>query len=139
MDWEQCVKKGMIKETNPDDSMISSLLKGSENRFQSAEMLELIETTASTKVSNHYESIRTALEALALRKGFKIYNHECYVCFLREKCNDIAMSKDFDQFRVLRNQINYKGAEVGVEEANSVIKRLIDFRNKVLKILGEAE
>jgi len=139
MNLQECKKRGLVKEVTADDSLISSLLKTSNNRFESAKRLELDKITASTKVSNYYDSSRELLEALAIKLGFKIYNHECYVCFLNEKCNDSLLSEEFNKFRIIRNQINYRGEDVNIEEAKVLIEDLINLRNKILNKFNEVK
>ena len=113
--------------------MIDSLVKSSEKKMESNKRLELDETTASTKVTVIYESLREILEAIAIKKGFKIYNHECFYSFLREICNDKTSSNGFNKFRLLRNQINYYGKNVPVKDAEVIIREIILLRKKLVE------
>jgi len=83
MDWNECLKKKIAKEVSEDKELINSLLKTSQNKLDSEKKLELNEITASSKISLLYDSLRELLEALSLKKRFKIYNHECYVYFFK--------------------------------------------------------
>ncbi len=99
MDWNDCIHKRFIKETKKDANLINSLIKSSENKLKSNERLKLDDFTAATKISISYDSLREILEALAIKKGFKIYNHECFSAFLEEVCNNKSLSLEFDKFR----------------------------------------
>lgn len=133
MDWQECKDKKFVKETSKDENLINSLIKSSKKKSDSNERLELDETTASTKVSISYDSLREILEALAIKKGFKIYNHECFSGFLGEICNEKFLSKQFDGFRKARNQINYYGKDISLEHAEILIKEISDFKKKIIK------
>jgi len=135
MDWSDCIHKQFIKETKIDKNLINSLIKSSENKLKSNERLEIDEFTASTKVSIVYDSLREILEALAIKKGYKIYNHECFRAFLEEICKNKSLSLEFDKFRKIRNAINYYGEDVPVSKAKFIIKDIILLRKKILNML----
>ena len=135
MDWKGCKKNNMIKEVKLDRNLIKSLIESSGKKLKSQEMLKLSDTTASSKISLIYDSLRELLEALALSKGYKIYNHECYCAFLKEIQKESYLSDKFDGFRKIRNAINYYGKMVSVEEADDVIKEMSEFIQKIKNIL----
>ena len=68
--------------------------------------------------------IRELLEALAILKGYKIYNHDCFCAFLKEVLSESVMGDKFDKLRKIRNSINYYGKEVSVGEANKILSDL---------------
>lgn len=131
MDWKECKDKRFVKGIIKDENLMNSLIKSSKKKLESNKRLGLDKITASTKVSIIYESVREVLEALAIKKGFKIYNHECFCAFLNEICGNKSSSVEFDKFRKIRNQINYYGKDISVEEAKVIIKDIILFRNKI--------
>lgn len=133
MDFEECIKKRIVKEVAQDEELIKSLLKTSKNKLNSQEKLELNEITANSKISLLYDSLREILEALALKNGFKIYNHECYTSFLKEFLNESSKADEFDDLRKIRNSINYYGKEISVQEAKEVLERLKNLRMKIME------
>ncbi len=133
MDWDECKSRKFVKKVKEDKFLVQSLLKSSHKKLISNKRLFLDETTSSTKVSILYESLREILEALAIKKGFKIYNHECFCSFLKEICNEPNFSRDFDKFRKIRNRINYYGEEVSVNEAKIFIIEIIKLRRMILE------
>lgn len=134
MDWLECNKKRIVKEVSPDREMMSSLLQTSNNKLASEEKLGMDEITASSKVSLAYDSLREVLEALSLEEGYKIYNHECYVAFLKEIKKKGELAEDFDEIRIVRNDINYYGKDISVEEAEDLIKKVRKLRGDVIKL-----
>jgi len=137
MDFKECTRKRIAKEVTKDEELIKSLLKTSQNKSHSEKKLELNEMTSVSKISLLYDSLRELLEALALKNGFKIYNHECYTYFLKEMLNESAKADEFDDLRKIRNSINYYGKEISIQEAKVVLERLENLRYQILELLKE--
>lgn len=132
MDWQECNDNDFVKEVVSDKSLVKSLLESSDRKIKSNEMLVLNEITSSTKVGIVYDALREVLEAVAIEKGFKIYNHDCYCAFLDEVCKDKRMADEFDRFRRIRNQINYYGKNILLEEARDLINSMVVLRKQAL-------
>ena len=135
MDFNECLKKRIAKEVNEDKELITSLIKTSQNKFDSEKKLELSEVTSSSKISLLYDSLRELLEALAIKKGYKIYNHECYTYLLKEILNESNKGDEFDELRKIRNSINYYAKDISVSEAKDVLERIKKLRDDILKLL----
>ncbi len=136
-DWKNCLDTLTAKRVKPDDSMIKSLIKTSENKFESENQLEMSNVTAASKLSLAYDSLRELLEALAVKKGYKIYNHECYTAFLKEIMNQSNKGDEFDDVRKIRNAVNYYGKDITTEEAAKTIERIKNLRSFVNNMLHE--
>ena len=106
MDWEKCNKQKLVKEIKTDPELVKSLIMQSNNKLYSSNLLELDIRTAASKFILVYDSLRELLEALAINKGYKIYNHDCYASFLNEIVKDENSAKIFDELRKIRNGIN---------------------------------
>ena len=132
MDWKECFARKFVKETKTDKNIINSLIKTSKDKIYSNNKLELDEFTAGTKITIIYDSLREILEALAIKRGFKIYNHECFSSFLDEICKKKSYSLEFDKFRKIRNQINYYGKNIVPGEAKTIIKEMLELRGQIL-------
>jgi hypothetical protein len=124
MDWKNCLDSAIAKKITPDTELIKSLLISSSNKLESANLLKTNEVTASSKFSLAYDALREILEAVAIKEGYKIYNHECYACFLGEEFGKKDEATEFDYFRRIRNKINYYGENLSVEDISSLIKRI---------------
>jgi len=135
MDWKECCNKRIAKNVTPDLDMIKSLIKSSENKLKSEDKLIMGSVTAVSKISLAYDSLREILEALSLKKGYKIYNHECYTAFLKEIMKESDKGDEFDEIRRIRNDVNYYGKDISVEEAEDVISRIKNLRTFILNLL----
>lgn len=127
MDFISCRKGRLVKEVKVDNNLIASLLSSSDKKFKSQKLLNLNDDTASSKITLVYDSMRELLEALAISKGYKIYNHECYTAFLKEVIKESELGDKFDNFRRIRNNINYYGKDIGAKEAEPIIEGIVKF------------
>lgn len=82
MDWNECVKKRIAKSVSEDRNLVKSARDIAELKIKSADALP--DEHYYGKISLLYDALREYLECLALEKGYKIYNHECYTAFLKE-------------------------------------------------------
>lgn len=137
MDWKECCNKRIVKEIKVDKDMIVSLIKSSANKWQSHQKLDMDKVTAASKVSLAYDSLRELLEALAVHKKYKIYNHECYVAFLKEIMKESVLGDEFDDVRITRNNINYYGKEITPEDAEKVITTIEKIKKAIIIFLRE--
>lgn len=131
MDWRSCKAQRFVKEVNKDKNFILSLVRGSLKKLKAQELLKLNEDTATAKVSLAYDSLRELLEATAIARGYKIYNHECYVPFLGEILMDSTSAERFNRLRKIRNDINYYGKDISLPEAESILKEIKELIEKI--------
>ncbi len=122
IDWEECVKKRIVKDVSEDKNRIKSIRDIAQAKIISADYLP--EDHSISKITLLYDALRELLEALALEKGYKIYNHECYTAFLKEIINSSEKGDEFDKLRKIRNGINYYGKTVSILEAKSIIANI---------------
>jgi len=125
MDFKECVEKRIVKNIKPDHEMAESLVEDAKNKIKTTEEIKLNKTSSSSLITLYYDALREKLEALALKKGFKIYNHECYYAFLKEILQKKEIAKEFDRFRKIRNNINYYGETISTSEAKEIRKDII--------------
>ena len=137
MDWKECCNKRTAKQVSPDNDMILALMKSSENKLESESKLEMTNVTASSKLSLAYDSLRELLEALALKKGYKVYNHECYTAFIKEIIGESDKGEDFNELRKERNSVNYYGKEISAEDASKTIERIRKLRNAMAALVSQ--
>ena len=72
---------------------------------------------------------------LSLKKGFKVYNHECYTFFLKEVMKESVKGDEFDEIRKVRNKVNYYGQEITPDKSLEMIEKIRNVRNDVLKMI----
>lgn len=139
MNWNECKLRKLVKEIKVDRELIKSLIKQSNNKLITDDFSPLNENTISTKFCINYDSLREILEAVALGKGYKVYNHECFFGFLKEILGLEKEAFDFDNFRRIRNSINYYGKDIGVERGGELLKDIKFLREKLIKLLEEKD
>jgi hypothetical protein len=125
MDWQSCITGRIVKEAKTDSNKIASLMEISGNKLGSAKVLG--DEHYYAKVSLLYDALRELLECIALERGFKIYNHECYTAFLKEIALESSRGDQFDTFRKVRNGINYYGKKITPEEGKALIAQMLEF------------
>lgn len=135
MDWKECCDKRIVKNISKDEELINSLIKTSENKLKTQEKIITDNITASSKFSLAYDSLRELIEALSLKSGFKIYNHEGYTAFLKEIVKNSALGEKFDDLRKVRNSINYYGREISIEDSKKLINSVKELREKIKVLL----
>jgi hypothetical protein len=131
MDLEYYRKKDLVKSVKPDPDLITALIKTSEKKRLSSDQLHLSDITASSKLTLAYDSLRELLEAAAIKNGLKIYNHEAYTPFIRDILKDSNLAARFDQFRKIRNSVNYYGGDINSKEAEPLIAEI---KQAILKL-----
>lgn len=129
MDWRECCNEHRVKEAKPDSNKIRGLLKIADRKIEG--MNQLSDEHYYAKITLLYDALRSYLEVIALKKGYKIYNHECYTPFLKEIMSDSDTGDKFDKLRSIRNGINYYGRELNLVEGKEAIARL----KEVIQIL----
>ena len=122
MDWRECIQQRIVKDVKKDINLISSMREIATIKIRSADALP--KELFIGKISLLYDALRELLEATALERCFKIYNHECYSAFLKEILGLSDEANMFDTLRKIRNGINYYGRMVGEEEATQILKDL---------------
>lgn len=127
MDFVSCAKRRLVKQISVDNNLIKSLMQSSDKKLKSQKKLELDDDTSGSKISLAYDAVRELLEALAISKGYKIYNHECYTAFLKQVMMESELGDKFDNFRKVRNSINYYGKEISSAEAKPLVDEMADY------------
>ncbi len=123
------VNEGKVIKKSPDLGEAKSLLAQAKSRLIDLQALPLNENNASFRFESAYEVIREASQSFLAIEGYKSYSHEALFSFILEKT--ILPEQDAiraDRYREIRNDINYRGKKVTIEETKEIIifaKRLI--------------
>ncbi|MBS3174889.1 hypothetical protein J4440_03345 [Candidatus Woesearchaeota archaeon] len=135
MKFSDFIKRKEVRKTEFDPELFKSLVKTAELDMIFLETVKIDEYSARKIMSNYYDVLRSLLEAMALRDGYKVYSHEAFTFYLREK-EESEISLKFDRFRKKRNAINYYGESVSVEEVKEYSKEMkkiiIELKKKYL-------
>ena len=106
MNFESFIKQGKVKKSLPDQALISSLIKCADADLIFLNNLPINKNSARKVMISYYDTLRSLLEAIASKEGYKVYSHEAFVYFLIDK-NESPLAQKFDRFRKLRNKLNY--------------------------------
>jgi len=132
MDFDEFLKKGLVRKSPPDFMLARSLFSTAKKDLQFLRSLEINENSSRKIMANYYEVLRSILEAISSIDGFKIYSHEAFTYFLKEK-NEELLSIQFDRFRKIRNSINYYGKDISIEETKENIREI----EEIIKSLSD--
>ncbi len=130
MDIEECKKKGMIKKTFVNRSLIKSLIEMSDLKEETVKLSKINEITASSFVSLAYDSLREILEAICALNGYKALSHVCLGELLKEINKDFDHSL-FDRLRYIRNGINSYGTKIEPEQGKELISAIFEMKRRL--------
>lgn len=123
MKFDDFIKSGQVRKSSKDPSLIKSLNETANSDLRFLNELKISENSSRKIVANYYDVLRSVLEATALEQGYKVYSHEAFTYFLKEKKKE-AFAEKFDRMRKIRNKINYYGKTISVAEAESIAKEI---------------
>tara|TARA_Y100000034_G_C6633215_1_gene276527 strand:- start:188 stop:607 length:420 start_codon:yes stop_codon:yes gene_type:complete len=130
MKFKDFIEKGQVRTASVDKALAKSLIKNTKEDLKFLDSLTINEQSSRKLMVNYYESLRSVLEAIAAIDKYKIYSHEAFTYFLKEK-NEEIISNKFDRFRKIRNSINYYGEDISIEDTKENIKEI----KRIIKIL----
>jgi hypothetical protein len=133
MKFEDFKKTGKVRSAQPDSQKIKSMKELTSQDLEYLETQEVTNISARKITTAYYDSLRTILEAIALKKGYKIYEHEAYKFFLKE-INEESIAGKFDRFRKIRNSINYYAKSISPEETKEIVK---DIKNLIKYLINK--
>jgi hypothetical protein len=123
MKLEELKKTGKIKSSQPDNQKVISLTALTNQDLQYLKTQKITNISARKITVAYYDSLRTILEAIALKKGYKVYEHEAYKFFLKE-IDEENIAEKFDRFRKIRNSINYYARAISIEESKELVEEI---------------
>ena len=136
MKFEDFIGQGKVRKGSRDISKIKSLLQTSNNHLSFLKDQKIDDISAGSILVTYYEALREVTEAMCLKEGFRVYSHEAFAFFLKEK-GEIPKSVKFDNLRKLRNSVNYYGEKVNASEVNAAKDQIVELirylKNKYLK------
>ncbi len=128
MIFEDFIKNKKVILAQPDLQKSKSLKSMAFSHFDVIIKMGLSEENSSIIFSQVYESLRQILEAIALKEGYKVFSHEAYTYYLKEK-GEITIANKFDRYRKLRNGINYYGKPVEMQVTQIALKEIEEMMN----------
>lgn len=112
MSWKECVDKGIITQSVPDEERSNQMLMMANLRLKFWEKKIAPEFT-TLKVEAYYDIIKEFIFAHLYKKGYNCTNHLCLIAYLKEKVKDFDFEiQKIDELRKVRNEINYRGLTI---------------------------
>jgi len=130
MNFKDFINTKYVKKTLPDKALIKSLLETAESDILFLKKIVLDNNSARKVMTNYYDVLRSVLEAIASKFGYKIYSHEIFAQFLKH-INEHFIAEKFDRFRKIRNNINYYGKNISILEAKELVPEI----TRIIEIL----
>ena len=116
---EQLVREGKLKVRSVDTRKINSLISAAKIGIVAVQKVPLLAETATLVFREYYECIRQFGDARWLSLGYEPKaSHEVSMEALMDlKIQNSIKLQNLDRFRKTRNNANYRGYIVSVEEA----------------------
>lgn len=136
--FQDYLKEGKVHKKTIEIAESRSLFSQAKERLTDLEHLPLTAKNASFRFEDGYEIIREAIQAFLALEGYKPYSHEAIFCFALE--NHLLSEAEYyaaDRYREIRNDINYRGKIVTLEEAKELISFVRAVLPKLEKVFGE--
>ncbi|MBS3163849.1 hypothetical protein J4439_00285 [Candidatus Woesearchaeota archaeon] len=133
MTFSDFLKSGSVRKSSRDVQLARSLLTTAHEDLAFLDTVPLDEKAARKMMSNYYDTLRAIVEAMAVLDGYKVYSHEAFTFYLKEKGESLAAEK-YDRFRRIRNRINYYGQNISVAEVAEHAEGI----QKLIRTLTEA-
>jgi len=132
MDLEECFQKGLIKKTEVNENLINSLIEMSQINESAVRKANIDNVNISAYVSLAYDSLREAMEAICISKGYKVLSHICIGELLKSLLKEFEF-EEFDRLRWIRNSINYYGTKVEFKQGKEIINKIFTMKNNLIK------
>ena len=132
MRFEDFIEQGKVRKGSPDIPKVKSLLETSNNHLLFLTHQKIDGISAGSILVTYYEAVREVIEAICLKEGFKVYSHEAFTYFLKEK-NEHSTAIKFDNLRKLRNSINYYGEKVDASEVVIAKEEIMELISELKK------
>ncbi len=140
MNFNDCIRENILTETGEKDSnKAQELFAFAQHKLLFwKEVEEKAQKYPSLFLEGYYEIIKELIVAILALDGWTCSNHECLFQYLSEKKPELELDfKYLDEFRKLRNKIDYHGTKVSATlwEQNKLkiqvtIKTLIEYIQK---------
>ncbi len=119
---DQLIREGKLKVRSIDVPKINSLISAAKIGIVAVKKVPLINETATLVFREYYECLRQIGDARWLSLGYEPKaSHEVSMEILMDlKIQNSTTLKNLDRFRKTRNNANYRGYIVSIEEAAEI-------------------
>jgi len=130
------VQKGMLRRRSRDIPRIRSLLSSAEVKAEGVKLIPIEEKTATVIFGAIYESLRQLGDAKWWSLGYEPSSHDPSMQILADSDveNKIKLHS-LDRFRRIRNDANYRGYQVTIDQAKEILEFWDEFGGKLSKLI----
>jgi len=127
--WDECIENDSAKNVSPDLQRAKSLMETARDRTNLIK--SITEKNCNFVFEDYYTSLLELLQALVIKKGYKILNHLCLGYYLRDilKREDLYMA--FDDLQYKRNSLTYYGNRMDFETTKQSIEKCKKIINEI--------
>ena len=130
------VQKGMLKKRSKDVARIRSLLSSAELKAEGVELIPLEEKTATVIFGAVYESLRQLGDAKWWSRGYEPSSHDPSMQILADSDVENKFKlQNLDRFRRIRNDSNYRGYKVTVNQAEEIFLFWKEFGKELIDLI----
>jgi len=130
------LSKGILKKRSKDIPIINSLLNSARIKAEGVKLIPVEEKTATIIFGALYESLKQLGDAKWWIKGYESKSHVPSMQILAdsEVENNVKLG-NLDRFRRIRNDANYRGYQITIEQAKEIIAFWDEFNKKLIEII----
>lgn len=129
--WKECVDKGIITKTIPDNERAVQMLEMANIRQEFWDK-NIQDKFISLKVEAYYEIIKELILANIYQEGFNCTNHICLIAYLKEKFQNFSFETEkINELRKVRNEISYRGFTI---KKDYLERNELEFKNIIVEL-----
>lgn len=119
--WKDCLENNSAIKSSIDNSRAESLIETAQERIKLIKTVN--EKNCNFVFEDYYTSLLEFLQALIIKKGYKILNHLCLGYYLRDVLKREDLFRMFDDLRYKRNALTYYGKRMDFELCINAIEK----------------
>ncbi|MCD6558036.1 MAG: hypothetical protein J7K31_03345 [Candidatus Aenigmarchaeota archaeon] len=134
--WNECIENNSAIRISPDNARANSLIETAEERIKLIK--DITENNCNFVFEDYYTSLLELLQALIIKKGYKVLNHLCLGYYLRDVIKKEDMFRIFDDVRYKRNSLTYYGKRMDFETCKKTIEKCKKFIKEIKELIKNA-
>src|SRR3989344_1632695 len=114
---KEYLNKGSLKKRSPDTNRANSLIKAAEITAKATLKVPLYKENTIMIFRELYETLRQLGDAKLWKLGYEARQHESSIRILMDaKIKDKIALNRLDRFRIIRNDANYRGNQITLDQ-----------------------
>ncbi len=131
---KEYLDKGSLKKRSPDINRALSLINVAEITANATLKIPLNEENAIMIFRELYEALRQLGDAKLWKLGYEARQHEPSIKILMDaEIKDKIILNRLDRFRIIRNDANYRGNQITLDQAKEILEFWKKYSKELLK------